>query len=406
MRDPKRKAPAGQARGGTDSPQKFTATGAGRGPRFIGSEEILLEPVAKPVVTVPPFVYPGCLTVEVGAANAGKTFDALRLSTAINPHGSIAYISFEGDAFAKRLRAIKEHGGSQMENFYLLRASQPLSPSVRDGVEIPSDGELKITSALVELSHALKAQGKPPIMLIVFDTVRASLTGNEDDSGDIAALFRAYRRTLAVATGAGGLALHHTGWSRDKPRERGSSAFRGGVEATFLLERRGDSQDADPSTDVRLVLRSLKVRDDAPSKPLYLVRRQVRLSTGETSCITVEAMRKPEPKEDCSHTNTDTGVLRAIANGAFTTKEQVRDEVRLGMNEVRDAIRRLLEDRLIEKAGNGKPFRPTASGVEALNPTTRLESDSTRPSRMDKTDPTTPPLRGVGESENDVRSQG
>jgi hypothetical protein len=340
-------------------------------PRFIGSEEVLREPVIKPIVNTPPYLYPGCLTVEVGESNSGKTFDAIRLAALINPHGSIAYISFEGDAFGKRIRAVKEHGGSKLENFYLLRASLPLSPSVRSGVEAPSDGERQITAALVELSVALKAQGKPPIMLIVFDTVRASLAGNEDSSEDVAALLRAYRRVLAVVPGAGGLALHHTGWGQDK-RERGSSAFRGGVEATFLLERperrdSRDSEDADPSADVHLVLRSLKVRDDAPAKPLYLIRRQVLLSTGETSCVVeVDRMAEEAPVRRDPET-VSAQVLREIVSGAHSSEDTIRAGVNLRKQAVHDAVNLLIETGLVEPRRKGQPFVATQAGLSEAN---------------------------------------
>lgn len=339
-----------------------TCSGGCQRPRFKGSDEILDEPPLEPIVPIPPYMYPRCITVEIGQSNTGKTCDVVsRICPEVNLHGSIAYVSFEGDAFGKRIRAVREHRASRMENFYLLRANLPLSPSVRNGVEIPSEGETQITGALAELGSTLKAQGKPAILLIVFDTLRASLAGNEDSSEDVAALLRAYRRVLAVADGAAGLALHHTGWGEAK-RERGSSALRGGVDATFILERR-DPEDADPSADVRLVLRSLKVRDDAPAKPLYLIRRQVPLSTGETSCVIetdhladdTPARREPE--------TVSAQVLRAIVRGSHTSEDGIRLEVNLRKQAVHDTINLLIERGLVEPRRKGRPFVATPAGI-------------------------------------------
>ena len=64
--------------------QRDTCPGDCMRPRFIGSDEVLREPVIKPIVGTPPYLYPGCLTVEVGESNSGKTFDAIRLAALIN----------------------------------------------------------------------------------------------------------------------------------------------------------------------------------------------------------------------------------------------------------------------------------------------------------------------------------
>ncbi len=93
--------------------------------------------------------------------------------------------------------------------------------------------------ALTTLTQELATTARPPIVLVIIDTVRASLAGNEDSSEHVAAYLRAVRRLLLCVPGAAALLTHHAGWQDgDTPRkrERGSSAWRGNVDITLYLE--------------------------------------------------------------------------------------------------------------------------------------------------------------------------
>jgi hypothetical protein len=93
------------------------------------------------------------------------------------------------------------------------------------------------------------------------DTVRASLSGSEDSSEHVSAYLRAVGRVLATVPGAAALLVHHAGWQDGegkRPRERGSSAWRGNVDGTLYIEAGKYDQE---HHERRLILRTLKVRD-------------------------------------------------------------------------------------------------------------------------------------------------
>ena len=159
------------------------------------------------------------------------------------------------------------------------------------GKKFPSRGERTVRAALDVLAAHLVTTQSPPVVLVVIDTVCASLSGSEDSSEAVSAYLRAVRRIVAHVPEAAAILAHHAGWqdgeSRRK-RERGSSAFRGNVDVTLYLE--GGHYDT-ARGEAQLVLRALKVRDTERPPPIRLVRRRVELAEsigrGEpvTSCI-------------------------------------------------------------------------------------------------------------------------
>jgi AAA domain len=192
--------------------------------------------------------------------------------------GSVAYVSFEGDALGLRLRALRE-AGTDLSHLHVLQAGEPLSPRVdRDGTESPSAGETALGGALAELTARLTAQAAPPLTLLIVDTVRASLVGSEDRSEDVAAYLRAMRRLLAPYPEVGAILAHHAGWQdgeTSRKRERGSSAFRGNVDGTLYLEVTDENRELGVAS---LTLTALKVRDEARPAPLRLLRATVTLA--------------------------------------------------------------------------------------------------------------------------------
>jgi hypothetical protein len=256
------------------------------GPRhFRKASELIAEP--PPAEIIEGVAWAGRITVLVSESGAGKTFvlldaaalvggDATRWHGRSVMAGSVAYLSFEGDAIGLRLRALREAKDFTLENVYWRRASDPLSPRIeRDGVESCSIGEAAVTEALTALSAGLADEGRPSIVLVVVDTVRASLSGGEDSSEHVSAYLRAVRRIMAPLPGAAAVLAHHAGWldgESKRKRERGSSAFRGNADATLYLE----VVENDPKNHrAYLELRALKVRDAELPAPLRLVRERV-----------------------------------------------------------------------------------------------------------------------------------
>lgn len=352
---------------------------------FRTAADLMAEPPVAAVIES--VAYEGSVTVLVAESGAGKTFVMLNMAAAVSGgvswhdrnvrHGSVAYISFEGDAIGLRLRALHQVGGSPVEHIHVLRASDPISPMIdRDRIEQPSVGERSVCAELDALATYLASAGRPPIVLVILDTIRASLSGSEDSSEHASAYLRAFRRILAKAPGAAGILAHHSGWQdgeNQRKRERGSSAWRGNCDCTLYLE--AGPYDADCGEAV-LTLHARKLRDREPSPPLSLIRRRVALADTDeygrprTSCIIEPDQRSGLEREaeriaavTAESRNNDRKVLTAIRDyPAATNIAALRPFTGLRTATVNDSIARLLREYLITPKGRGQPHRLTPQG--------------------------------------------
>jgi hypothetical protein len=360
---------------------------------FARADAVIQTP--RPVAIVDGIAWAGCLTVVASESGTGKTFVLLSLAAHVSSdvpwlgravhQGSVAYLSFEGDALGLRLRALQDTEGHRLEHVYVLRPHDPLSPRVtREGAEEATLGELTVASALDTLAAQLAASGRPPINLLIIDTVRASLAGSEDNSGDVSAYLRAVRRLLGRLPGAAALLAHHAGWQdgeSQRKRERGSSAWRGNVDCTLYLEA-GDYDRATGTAE--LTLTALKVRDAERPAPLHLLRRRVEILETEpgrydpvTTCLIA---RDPRTQDDRATADraaqaatdraADLAVLRAMRDyPAATSIARLRPYVGQRTGHVSDAVARLLRQHLALAGKRGEPFTLTDAGRAALNGT-------------------------------------
>jgi AAA domain-containing protein len=351
---------------------------------FVAALELAKAPPTRWIVE---HVVPaGGVTVLVGESGAGKTFIALGLAADIGAgrewfglatqRGSVAYVFMEGDAIGLRVQALHEHGAS-LEDLFVLRASDPISPRVlRDGLEAPSIGEARITEDLARLAADLGRWGRPPLVALVIDTVRASMTGSEDNSEDVSAYLRAVRRILATIPGAACILVHHAGWQdgeTKRKRERGSSAFRGNADGTLYVE-----VDEEERTDgsAALVIRTLKTRDAERPAPIRVIRQRVNVlgfdARGNplTSCVIVRDPRTRMDREAAvaaviasAERELDVRVLRVIRDcPTATSRALIRERVKAGKVAVFDSVARLLDGNLITEGKRGEPFVLTPAG--------------------------------------------
>ncbi len=357
---------------------------------FRPANDIMAEPRTAEIVSG--IAWANCLTTFTAESGTGKTFCLLSIAAAVSDDshwfdrqvspGSVAYVSFEGDAIGVRLRAIREVQGRELRNVYVVRASQPLSPMInKERVETPSPGELILREALENLRDSLSGSGLPPIKLIIIDTIRASMSGSEDSSETVSAYLRAARRVASSAPGAAVILVHHTGWQdgdNTRKRERGSSAFRGNIDGTVYLERpKSDAEDACG----RLILQAVKARDCELAPPLYLVRRCVTLTataeeaaTGRpvTSCVIERDGSTPQDRqaaEAAEHQEIDLRILRVIAERSTTatSKDSIRLATGLKRDLVYEAIERLIYRNWIRPPERQRrPYTVTDLGMAAL----------------------------------------
>ncbi|MCC7181168.1 MAG: AAA family ATPase [Acidobacteria bacterium] len=356
--------------------------------RFQSAAGIISEPAPDPIVEGA--VWENCLTVLAAESGAGKTFVQIDLSAAVSAgtpwhgrdtqQGAVAYVSYEGDALNLRFRAARDIRGHRLEHVYVLRAHEPLSPRVTHDGEACSPGERALTTQLELLAADLTTRSLPPIRLVVIDTVRASLSGSEDSSEHVSAYLRAVRRCMAVVPGAGVLLAHHAGWQdgdTQRKRERGSSAWRGNVDATLYLE--AGEYDRERG-EAPLTLRALKVRDGERPAPLHLIRRRVDLAVFDRrgrpldSCIIEPDRRTHQDIEaervatlDAQFAETDRRVLQAMRDyPAATSITRLRPYVGLRTGIVTDAVARLLRAGHVAEGRRGEPYTVTPSGLALL----------------------------------------
>lgn len=333
--------------------------------RVFRAREAMAAP--RPVEIVQGIITAGGVTLMPAESGTGKTFVAIDLGAAVSDgvpwhgrrtrQGSVVYVPFEGDAIGLRLRALAQHG-RRLDHLYVVPASEPLSPLLtRDG-EMRSSGERALVETLGALRDELAADGRPPIVLVVIDTARASMTGPEESSEHVSAYIRAPRRLMADLPGTGTLIVHHAGWQdgqERRQRERGSSAWRGNCDAVVYLEA-GEYDAA--RGEAELTLRTLKVRDIEPPAPLGLIRRRVELpdlATDDprdgplTSCVIERDVRTREDLEAerarttaAAQRATDLQVLRALHEQRPTSVDALRTCLSLRREVVRDAIARIL----------------------------------------------------------------
>jgi len=196
-----------------------------------------------------------------GPAGIGKSFLVQDLaltvaSTATHWHGrairpgyfeltgSVIYIAAEGaHGLKRRLRAWRE----------ATSYTGPLAIRFLDrAVQLRT---LDDPRALVAAVEAVADPDDFPD-LVVLDTLSRCMAGADENSAKDASTVVASLDYLRAELGCCTLALHHTGVAES--RERGSTAFRGAVDALLSLKE----------TDGLLVLESDKVRDGPPLDPL------------------------------------------------------------------------------------------------------------------------------------------
>jgi hypothetical protein len=355
-----------------------------------------------PLQIVEGIVWADCITVLAGESGSGKTYVELDLAAAIADgapwhgryvhQGSVLYLSYESNALGLRLRAVREVTGRSLDHLYVVPAHDPLSPRVTREGEMPSLGLVMVLETIDAIVTDLAATGRPPIVLVIIDTVRASLSGSEDSSENVSAYLRAVRRVLARMPGAACILVHHAGWQDGetrRQRERGSSAWRGNVDVTLYLE--AGEYDTKTGT-ARLTLRALKVRDAEPPAPLHLIRRRVVLDEAGldgkpvTSCV-IERDHRTRADHDAERRDTiqaaerqiDIRILRAIHDfpEAARSRDGIRAVVGLGAPVVQKAILRTVERRwVIAPERQRQPYRLTPIAHEVLSETNSDQSQT------------------------------
>ena len=185
----------------------------------------------RPPELIDGFVPSGGVMVLAGAPATGKSFTALSWAAAIaegspwfgraTRQASVLYVLGEGfSGFGKRIKAWKTVNGRPMSN----------NIDFIDGLTYGAS--LKDPAAVQQLIGLIN---EVPTGLVVFDTlsVLANLT-NENDNAEVAQIM-ANVHTIAQATGATVMVIHHT--TKSTGSVRGASAFVGNSDTVVVAAK-------------------------------------------------------------------------------------------------------------------------------------------------------------------------
>jgi KaiC/GvpD/RAD55 family RecA-like ATPase len=219
-----------------------------------------------------------------GQTSSGKTFMAFDLAAHIAQGkpwrgrrvkcGGVIYISAEGaEGLKRRLRAYLKHFGLDAVNLAI--EILPVSVNLLDA-------EAQLEELIAAVMAAAARIGN--ISLIVIDTLNRTMPGgDENSSGDMSAYIKNVS-TLADATDAFALIVHHTG--KDESRgARGHSALTAAVDAEFKVTQGADGE---------RVLTVTKSRDGETGAKFGFRLELVTLGEDEdgdtvTSCVVIPA---------------------------------------------------------------------------------------------------------------------
>ena len=293
----------------------------------------LLAPKPQPAYLIDGLLEQNVTCGLVGPPESGKSLLGLHIAACIASgrpffgrnviQGLCVYLAGEGfHGFSRRAQAIALH-----HRFELDRA--PLVVS-RSSASLLDSAELEQVRAAI--TEAERRYGE--MRLLVVDTLaRFVAPGNESDTADMSAFLSAVDKIRGSATS---IVCHHPGHN-DAQRGRGSSAWRAGVDAEFILA----------SHDNVITLSASKMKDGERPQPLSfrIVPAPTKLCREDASPINSVVLElsdiaptKPKPTgknqtrllaelektPDANWTDAD---LRAIARGLGMHKSSARDAV-------------------------------------------------------------------------------
>jgi hypothetical protein len=205
------------------------------------------------------------LIAAFGDPGCGKSFFGIDVAccvaTGIDFHGlaveagSVVYIAGEGhNGIGRRLRAWSIRHGQDLSD-------APLYVSKGPAAFCDSDSASEVLAAVDQV-----AQGQS-LQLVVIDTLARNFgPGDENSTKDMSA-FIAACDSIRTRYGCTVLIIHHVGHG-DKSRERGAYALRGGLDASYRLDK-------DENGTVRLT--PVKMKEAEEPKPMAFHIRQVDL---------------------------------------------------------------------------------------------------------------------------------
>lgn len=204
------------------------------------------------------------LSLMFGASGSGKTFCALSIGLSVASglpwfghyvrRGDVLYICGEGrNGVLKRVEA-------WCSDNQIARIQMPfyVSQGIADFCDLEN---VRI------INQAIRSQGLKPVLIII-DTLSRNISGDENDTKDMAAFIRALDG-LKDNYLASVLIVHHTGHS-EKKRARGSTVIKGALDAEYLVEKTGE----------QIKFTCTKMKDAAEPKPINFSLKEEIVNIG------------------------------------------------------------------------------------------------------------------------------
>lgn len=261
-----------------------------------------IKPGAEPPYLVKNRIPRNGLTVAWGPPKGGKSFQVTDLAMAVArgvdyrglkvQQGPVVYCAAEGaTGFKARVEAYRRHHGIESEvPFYLMP----------DALDLIADAGDLVSSIRAELGEV-----KP--VLVVLDTLNRSLSGSENDPGDMGAYVKACD-VVREAFGCAVVVVHHCGTEGSRPR--GHTSLTGAADAQLSVKRAVDGT----------IITTVEFMKDGPEgDTLHSALEVVTVGTDDdgeeiTSCVMVEA-EAPSAK-------TETGKLSPNQQTMLTMLQQ------------------------------------------------------------------------------------
>ncbi len=227
-------------------------------------------PLTEPEFLVDDLLETDTLALFFGESGCRKTFAVFDIAASIatgapyagrqTKEGTVIYLAGEGTGgLPRRARAWELHRGISLKD-------APLYTSSRAALFMDENGAKTVED---EVDRIAAESGAPS--LIVIDTVARSMVGGDENSAKDTGIFIERVDALRRKYGASCILVHHSGIV-DKGRLRGSSAWKGALDAEFLVSLDGDI----------VTLTCQKMKEAAEPAPISFRSHEYTVMIGKT----------------------------------------------------------------------------------------------------------------------------
>ena len=316
-------------------------------------------------------IYTGAVGVLLGDSQVGKTWVGVAIAASLATGSPWpGKPRWEGDGTpSAALYVPAEDGGAVVQRFKLWAAAHGRSLDA-EGIVLdihPSAVQLLDSVQVAELAEVVRERG---YRLIVFDTVSASLAGEEEGNAEFALMVKHCRDLVQATQGNGAVMLvHHFGKDKAKGARGGSSLF-ANVDVVWELDGKLDE----------ITMKNTKWKVDEKRKPWRLF-----LDTSDRGKVHVAVDRRPssvdaaEDAADSKYRALSNAIIKVVTErakenqGFGPARGVIKDCVNeMGIKfrdvELSQRLERMAADRVLLMSKRGVQTRYRLPGVQEQLP--------------------------------------